>query len=262
MKSLSFIPAIVLACSLGAFAQPIPAGTPINPTKVFASFTVSGLQVKDENKRLSLARKRFFVFAGGLKENAGLIERIQAAEITSRNCYYTENKASPCFISWLEEENCETPFCRKIKQEDLVSVKEFETAYNKGLPRYGRKPALALSWLLNNLPENLATGYYTQQRKSIEQILNGIRPVESATTTAGAAIATFVNIPAGESVQNFLVSNVLPIEVGDKSYVWICEASPKARTIPLTLDPKKLNKACTLTIKELKTCAAAPCTKK
>jgi hypothetical protein len=261
MKSISTIPAVILACALGAWAQVIPAGSPVNPTKVFASFTVSGLNVKDENKRLSLARKRFFVFEGGVKDNAALIERIQASEITSRNCYYTQINASPCFISWLQEENCETPFCRKIRQEDLANVKEFETAYNKGLPLYGRKPALALSWLLNNLPANLASGYYTQQKKTIEQILNGVRPVESAMTTAGAAIATFVNIPVGEKAENFLVSNVLPVEVGNKSYVWICEATPKTKAFPLSLDPKKLNKACTVTIKDLKTCTTTPCTK-
>jgi hypothetical protein len=262
MRILSSIVAIVLACTLGVAAQVVPAGAPVNPTKAFASFSVSGQLVKDPDKRLSLARKRFYVFAGGVKENTALIERINAAEIVSRDCYYTQINASPCFISWLQEENCETPFCRKVVKDDLTYVKEFEAAYNKGLPLYGRKPNLALDWLVNNLPANLSTGYYQQQKKSIQQILNGQRPVESSMTTAGAAVATFVNIPVTDKVETFLVSNVLPVEVGNKSYVWICEVNSKSKTIPLYSDPAKKSKGCTVTIKDLKKCTAAACEKK
>lgn len=256
----------LLTGTVSASAQTVPAGAPVQPTQTYGSVTILGKSVNagDKNK-LSLARKRFYLFAGGVKENTALIERINAAAITSRDCYYSQINASPCLIDWLAQENCETIFCRKIERDDLAKVKEFEVAYNKGLPLYGRKPNIALDWVANNLPANIASGFYVQQRSSIQAILKGQRPVESAMTTAAAAIATFSNIPVGDKPGMFLVSNVLPVEVGNKSYVWICEVSVagnKEVKLPLNSDLTKKTKGCTVTVKDLKTCSAGTCEKK
>ena len=258
----------LLTSTVSASAQTIPAGGPVQAMQTYGSVTILGKSVNAGNKnKLSLARKRFYLFAGGVKENTALIERINATEITSRDCYYTQINASACLIDWLAQENCETPFCRKIEKDDLTKVKEFEAAYNKGLPLYGRKPNIALDWVANNLPVNIASGFYLQQKSSIQTILKGQKPVESAMTTAAAALATFANIPVGDKPGTFLVSNVLPVEVGNKSYVWICEVSVggnKEVKLPLNIntDPAKRTKGCTVTMKDLKTCSTGTCEKK
>lgn len=264
---MSIFYGILIALLTGAVslvAQTIPAGAPVQPTQTYGSVTVQGKSVKAGDK-LSLARKRFYLFAGGIKENEALIERIKGAEIVSRDCYYTQINASACLISWLRQENCETPFCRKIVRDDLARVKEFEAAYNKGLPLYGGKPNIALDWVANNLSANIASGFYLQQKSIILQILKGQKPVESAMTTAAAALATFVNIPVGDKPGTFLVSNVLPVEVGNKSYVWICEVSVQANKevkLPLNSDLTKKTKGCTVSVKDLKTCSAGVCERK
>ncbi len=73
------------------------------------SLEVSG-RVKIGGKQEKLTRKRFYLLPGGLTENSGLIERIRSAEITSRDCYYSQAKASLEFICWLQAEDCESPF--------------------------------------------------------------------------------------------------------------------------------------------------------
>jgi len=254
----------LLTGTISVTAQTVPAGLPVVATQSYGSVEIKGAAVKSGTK-LPLARKRFYLFSGGVKDNGALIERISAAQITSRDCYYTGVSASACLIDWLKEENCETPFCRKIEQVDIANISEFQTAYNKGLPLYGRKANIALDWVANNLPDNIAIGYFRRQRSLIAQILGGVRPAESAMTTAAAPQAIFANIAVGAAPVPVLVSNVLPVEVGNKSFVWICElnvTANKKETLALSVDPAKQRKGCTVKIRDLQVCSTEPCQKK
>ncbi len=248
---------LLLALSTGsaaAIAQaPASAGTVV----------VKGALIKGKDKRRALDRKRFYLFKGGLGENQPLIDRIKAARITSRDCYYVGLKASPCLLAWLREENCETPFCRKVKREDIASVPEFQAAYDKGLTLYNRKADVAVSWLLNNIPANLVSGFYRQQKSLVATILGDLKPVQSTMTTSTAAEGNFVGVATGDKPTKYLVSNLLPVEIDDKSYVWACEVDVsrnKITSLPLSLDPKK--KGCTLVVSDLKSCTAETCVKK
>jgi hypothetical protein len=254
---------IVLAFAASAKGQTVPAGGPVQPTQSYGAIDIKGGGIKSGGK-LALGRKRFYLFSGNAKDNAALIERIKNAQIMSRDCYYSGINASACLIDWLRQENCETPFCRKIEKADLANVREFQAAYTKGLPLYGRKPNIALDWVANNLPANIASGYYLQQRTLIEQILKGVRPVESAMTTAGAAQAQFVNIPVGAAPSPVVISNVLPVEIGGKSYVWTCDTTVAAKklTIILNTDPTKQKGGCTVQVRDVKVCATSACEKK
>jgi len=235
------------------------------PGPVFGSIDVKGNQVK-VGKDLALPRKRFYLFPGDMQKNADLVGRIKEAKITSRDCYYTQNGASPCFIAWLKKDNCETPFCRKIDNDDLL-ITEFQDAYNKGLALYAKKPCIALDWVINNLPEKLAGGFYRQQRKVIDDTLMGVKPIESTMTTEKAQ-ATFSKVPVGETASKFVVSNVLPAEVGSKSYVWICELSVgKGKTVSAVLATDEANAAmkkagCMVFVKDLQACSTEACEKK
>lgn len=241
---------LVLTCA-SSVRMSAPAG----------AIVIKGKGVKSADKtRSPLARKRFYLFAGGLKENQTLVDRIKATEIVSRDCYYTQAKASACLIRWLQEENCESPFCRTVKQTDVAQVKEFQDAYNKGLIAYNKRPDLALAWILNNLPSDIVTGFYLQEKSTIDKTLAGLKPLQSIMTTSTAVEATFPGIEVGDKPGKFTISNVLPVEIDNKSYVWACEvdvSANKTTALPLTVDPNK--KGCVLTIKDLKKCSTGTC---
>lgn len=154
--------------------------------------------VKIDGKPARLSRKRFYVFAGGLKENSGLVERIKAAKITSRNCYYKGIQASDNYICWLQAENCESPFCRVVDARyldanDKQSVPEFMTAYNKGLTLFKGKTDIARQWLLTNMPDNLVNGFYRQQQTVLGGVLGGLTPLRSSMTDTAGFRSIFVD---------------------------------------------------------------------
>lgn len=247
------VAAVLVAPDLSAQTHDAAAGTII----------VKGLGVRGKDRTTKpLTRKRFYLFAGGLTENKPLLDRLKTLEINSRDCFYVGLKASPCFLAWLRAENCETPFCRVIKRDDIAGVPEFEAAYAKGLPLYGRKPDVALGWILNNMSDELVSGYYRHQKEVLNRVLVDTKPSQSSMSTSTAAEATFVGLAAGDKSRKYLISNVLPVEIDDKSYVWACEADVsrgKTTVLPLSLDPKRKN--CTLIVNELKACTSETCKK-
>ena len=57
-----------------------------------------------------------------------------------------------------------------------------------------------------------------------------------------------------------IISNVLPVEIDNKSYVWTCEVdvtAGKTSAIPLTMDAAKKN--CVIVSKDLKACSTGAC---
>jgi hypothetical protein len=247
---------ILIACFAAAQAAPsqAPAG----------AIVIKAKNIKGADKARSiLARKRFYLFSGSLKDNQPLIDRIKAADIVSRDCYYSGVGASGCFIAWLKQENCESPFCRPVKQEDIARVPEFKTAYDKGLVSYAKRPDLALSWIIDTLPAPLSIGFYRQEHSVIDKILGTQKPLQSIMSTSTAVEATFVGIAAGAKPTKFTISNVLPVEIDNKSYVWTCEVdvtAAKTTALPLTMDASKKN--CVIVTKDLKTCSTGGCAAK
>src|SRR5947208_13469712 len=96
------------------------AGIPAQTGTLEVSTRILGLE--QGKPRTDLPRKRFYLLPGGLAQNAALLDRLKTAEIKSRDCYYTDAKASPQFICWLKAQNCESPFCRKVKAEEVAQV--------------------------------------------------------------------------------------------------------------------------------------------
>jgi hypothetical protein len=222
--------------------------------------------VKVDGKPARLSRKRFYMFPGGLKENAALLQRIKAAEITSRNCYYKALKASDQYICWLQAENCESPFCRVVEARYIDAsekqhVPEFLTAYKRGMTLYRGKSGIAREWLLTNMPDDLVNGYYRQQQKVLATLLGGIKPLQSAMTDTAAVRTIFIDIPfpAGSKPKaKYLFTNVLPIEIGNKSYVWSCEKDVEAGKSVL-LNLARTDRGCDVVERELRVCDTAPC---
>lgn len=225
------------------------------------SLEVSG-RVKIGGKQEKLTRKRFFLLPGGLTDNSGLLERIRSAEITSRDCYYSQAKASPEFICWLQAEDCESPFCRTASAEEIQLVPEFKAAYQKGMTQFRGKTNVAKDWLVTNLAPTFVSGFYMQKRSLTEKLLAGLKPLQSAMTDTVSVKSIFIDIPVGSS-RKFTVSNILPIEIGSKSYVWSCEVNiDLVKTAKLNLqvpEAGKMVKNCEVVVKDLKVCTTGKC---
>ena len=86
-----------------------------------ASRGVIRLKVKYKNGEVTkeLPRKRFFLIKGTLEENKSLIERIKQTDPMSRECYYRGRGASEALIKWLNENDCDSVYCREIEEKYL-----------------------------------------------------------------------------------------------------------------------------------------------
>ena len=256
----------MLLATLAVFA--IAAATAIaQQNRGALEVNVKNIQI--DGKRAMLPRKRFYLFPGGLKDNAALLERIRSAEITSRNCYYKGLQASDQYICWLQTENCESPYCRTVESRyldptDKQFVPEFLTSYKKGLTLFKNNTDIARQWILTNMPDNLVNGYYRQQQKVLAAMLGGLAPMQSSMTDIGSYRVYFIDIPVTgtpAAKTKYLISNILPIEIGGKSYVWTCEKDIEAGK-RVTLDVSKAGKNCEVTVRNLRVCETLPCEQK
>ena len=234
------------------------------PQQQLGSMEVAGRVTIDGKVRM-LKRKRFYLFRGGLETNKELVQKLRDTNVVSRACFYCRTGASPQFIGWLNTPgmDCESPYCREITTEDIGNVPEFQTAFQKGLRQFGNRPAIAQKWLTTNLPPGLRDGFYRQRKTLLESLLGGVKPLQSSMTDSVSVKAIFIDIPldlSGKKSEKFFVSNLLPIEIGDKSYIWLCQidiGATKKEILQLGL-PKN----CEMIVKNLPACAAGSCEQK
>ncbi len=257
---------VVLAC---LFAwQTVSAQT----TQVTTGTLSVTARPKILGKQQALKQKRFYLFQGGREANKILIERLRAAKFTSRNCFYCKLNASPKFMDWLNEDggNCDSPYCRPITTEDIEKVPEFQSAFQKGKTssQFRRKQSLAETWLPTNLDQTFAHGLYDQRKQIVDDILKSLPEFlqSSMTDNTNAPTANFINIPLGSSTDGKVVLiNLVPIEIGEKSYAWACEldlTKTKRVLIPdYPLDANKV-KNCDVIAWDLPACNAGTCDQK
>ncbi len=258
MRVLCFVSLVVLASPFWATDGRAQDRGSI---EISGRVSVAGAQVK-------LKRKRFYLFRGGLEANKAMIERIKAASVTSRDCFYCKAKASAEYTTWLKSGDCESPYCREIEGQDIEKVPEFQAAYQKGLKQFRGKPNLAQKWLTTNLTPALRDGFYRDRKTLTTGLLGAAKPLQSSMTDSVSVVAIFIDIPlniaAGKKTETFLVSNLVPIEIGDKSYVWACEAEisvgKKVKLPPLPLaDTSKIVKKCEVVVRDLPKCTVGSC---
>jgi hypothetical protein len=228
-------------------------------------------RVKTAAKPLLLKGKRFYLFAGGLEANKPLLDKLRAANFVSRDCYYCRLHVSPEFMAWLRsgDGNCDSPYCRIITAEDKDKVPEFKAAYQKGAAKqFAKKPILAQKWILTSLDKSLITGFYESRKSFLTDALAGLTPVQSAMTDSGTSVqALFVNVPLNGPSQKFVFSNVVPFEVGKRSYVWACEVELKNNKLSKTQvfespETSKVVKNCEIIVHDLPACDAQSCDQK
>lgn len=177
-----------------------------------------------------LARKRFFLFAGSLEENRALVEKMTATPFMSREAYYRKLGASAALIKWLAVNDCESVYCREIAAQDVegeAAVPEFQKAFAQGRREFGNRD-LARKWLTVNLREEIRSGFYHQQQETIRALLaqaeaqTKTKPLSVMTDRNGTAY--FTDLTPGA----YLISNLIPAEIGAASVLWNCEIIVKA----------------------------------
>ncbi len=252
-----FFVLVSLIAISSALAQDAPTG----------SLEVTG-RIKIGKDTEKVTRKRFYLFRGGLAENKPLVDRLKSAKIVSRDCFYCNIKASREYIEWLKGGNCESPFCRSITAADIAKVPEFQAAYQKGVKQFKNKTDVATNWVTTNLSPELRDGFYKDRKAIVNGFLGDIKPVQSSMTDSVTVKAIFIDIAVnpkpGKSTETFLVSNLLPIEIGTKSYVWACEVeigtNKIAKLTPAEApETSKLVKKCEVIVRDLPVCDAGTC---
>jgi hypothetical protein len=206
-------------------AQLVNSQTQTHPTGVLRL----RVRVKIGESTKGLARKRFYLLKGTLEQNKTIIDAAEQRPYVSRDCFYSKLGASKQLIDWLKAGDCESVYCRDIDEEFVSgpkAVPEFVTAYAAGEKEFGRSN-IGRKWLTNNLPAQLRDGFYQDRRNSLEtllkqaEVVSGTRSLSVMTDRNGTAY--FTDLEPGA----YLLTSLLPIELGESVDSWNCEVQIK-----------------------------------
>lgn len=170
-----------------------------------------------------LGRKRFFLIPGTLEQNRALVTTIEQQPLTTRDCYYKQHHASAQLISWLQEGDCESVYCRSIENEFVTgprAVPEFAKAFAASQKEYDE--ARALHWLTTNLAPDLRDGFYKDRQRALETLLKQVGMIQSVMTDRNGT-AYFTDLGPG----TYVLSNLIPTELGQTLVTWNCEVQVK-----------------------------------
>jgi hypothetical protein len=231
MRNRKLTTALAGALALGLLCVPGGAAQSTNVAPQPSARGVIRLRVrpKVDGKEKGLARKRFFLIAGSLEENRALVEAIERTPGLSRECYYRRIGASVALIRWLKENDCESVYCRELEMADVEgagAVPEFQAAWAQGRKEFG-SAELARKWITVNLREELRSGFYRKQQETLNALLKqaeemtGAKPVSVMTDRNGTAYFTDL------AVGTYVISNLIPVEMGPSSLLWNCEIKVK-----------------------------------
>ena len=187
------------------------------------------VRVKIGESTKGLARKRFYLLKGTLDQNKVVIDAAEQSPYVSRDCFYSKLGASQQLIDWLKAGDCESVYCREVEEEFVngpKAVPEFVTAYAAGEKEFGQSN-IGRKGLTNNLPPPLRDGFYRDRRNALDALLkqaemaSGAGPLSTMTDRNGTAY--FTDLEPG----TYVLTSLLPIEVGASLDIWKCELQIK-----------------------------------
>lgn len=208
--------------------------------------------LQQDDKVTQLARKRFYLSSCPFN----LDKLPSAARGPSRRAYYAGVKASPQLVKWLEDNNCDTVYCRELtaaevgcKSGEAVCVPEFVGSYEEALRKLKGDTELARRWVTNYGPlaaAELRVGFYEQKMKWLDAV---VKEAERAASLPAGTIRTAMTDRRGVAYfydlcpGTYYVSTIAPVEVEGERIVWETTAitikGPKAGEAdqPLAVTP-------------------------
>jgi hypothetical protein len=171
------------------------------------------------DNKLKLARKRFYLSSSPFN----LSNSVNLKTAPALRSFYSSAGASPQLIEWLEENHCETVYCRALTLEELrcegdsqkKCVPEFTEAYRNALAKLNGNQELARRMVTNYLPlssAKLRTGFFEAKTQWLKSAVEAIEKAQGdrirSTVTDRDGIAFFYNVCPG----NYYVSSIGPVE--------------------------------------------------
>lgn len=187
------------------------------------------VRVKEGETTKGLSRKRFFLVKGTLEQNQSWITLRDQQSIQTRDCYYRRIGASDQLIKWLNQNDCESVYCREPRDEDFAgpaAVPEFQRAAKEGEAEF-KSPETARKWFSVYLPEGIRDGYYRLSRERLQQLLRAAESASGGTVqsvmTDRNGTAYFTELEPG----TYVLTNLVPTELQDSLVTWSCEVQIK-----------------------------------
>lgn len=233
--------------------QPVPcpklAPRVIQLTAVYKKGTEP---LQQDDKVTQLARKRFYLSSCPFN-----LDKIpSASRAPSRRSYYAGIKASPQLVKWLEDNNCDTIYCRELttaevacKSGEVTCVPEFVNSYEEAMRKLKGDAELARKWMTNYGPlaaPELRVGFYEQKMKWLDAV---VKEAERASALPAGTIRTAMTDRRGVAYfydlcpGTYYISTIAPVEVEGERIVWETTAitikGPKAGEAdqPLAVTP-------------------------
>jgi hypothetical protein len=236
---LSILPGSVLLApdydepQASAQTATIAACSPLPPPPCMEGVSPGVIQIIPDGSspanKSKLARKRFYLSSCPFN----LVNSVNFTTAPTLRSFYGGVGASAQLIAWLEENHCETIYCRELTVNEAKCegsdpgkcVPEFNAAYRNALSGLKRDENLALKMITNYAPlsdARLRIGFYEART---EWLKNAVLKIESAvrtdyrirtTVTDKDGIGFFYDLCPG----SYYVSSVAPIDVDGVEIVW------------------------------------------
>jgi hypothetical protein len=220
---------------LAVLAQtPVPAAcNPVPPPPCKEGMSPGVIQIMPDpslpQNKLKLARKRFYLSACPFN----LTTAVNISTAPNLRSFYVSAGASTQLIAWLEENHCDSIYCRALTSDEarcegaeaVKCVPEFQSAYRNGLSALKGNADLALRMISNYAPlsdAKLRVGFYEARA---EWLKNSVGSIESAvardyrlrtTITNKDGIGFFYDLCPGA----YYISSVAPIDMDGAGIVW------------------------------------------
>ena len=179
--------------------------------------------------KLALARKHFYISSTPFN----LASNVDFKTAPSLRSYYKSVGASPQLIGWLEDNNCETIYCRELTLDEVECqgidpkkcVPEFSSAYSNALAKLKGNHEVARKWITNYEPlasPQLRVGFYEARTAWLKDALEAIeKKVGSdyrirSTMTDKDGIAFFYDLCPG----TYYIASIAPLEIQGAGIFW------------------------------------------
>ena len=215
-----------------ALAQVAQSTSPTSPRLCKDDASPGVIQLRPDPasaNKLALARKHFYLSPSPFN----LATSVNLKTAPSLRSYYKGVGASQQLIDWLEDNHCETIYCREVTEAEVKCegsdqkrcVPEFSTAYRNALTKLNGNQELARKWITNYAPlssPNLRVGFYEARTawlnvalQALEKKLeNGSRILTTISDKDG--IAFFYDLCPG----TYYISTVAPIDNAGVDIFW------------------------------------------